>query len=387
MAQTRGAPLKERKRLEQQKEAAILHVFTSRNKALEASKRDKKQKKRSLGQLRAMLNLSGIEAKMLREPHTYIPRSYNLDKQLTGMLIHVFVEFPVPAFLYQCCLPAEDKLAKMHGMFRQWFVTLAQGGSFSKLVKHTMTSKEAHVFLSAPSGRKIHENVWWARMKVAGLPSGVIDRLIERIFQDRTIDDPDGRLAEVIQFYARYHGEMSRVTFGEVTDFIVWKLQNDREFRLKGRTIGSVVRLTNEWHVLMQKAKLGVRVEWKGFGYPEWLLEEKNRIWVVQELRDNRELMNEGRKQKHCVYGYVQWCSTGHSSIFSMRVYRKIVGGYTEDGQLIWDRSCELDRVTIEVRSNRTIAQVRGLQNRMATDDEKKVLRAWAGEKGFTIQG
>jgi hypothetical protein len=137
----------------------------------------------------------------------------------------------------------------------------------------------------------------------------------------------------------------------------------------------------------MQKARLGARVEWKGFGYPEWLLEEKNRVWVIQELRNNHELMNEGRKQRHCVYSYVHWCSIGRSSIFSMRVYRKVVAGYLDDGPLIWDRSYELDRITIEVSSRRTIVQVRGLQNRSATQDEKKILREWAGEKGFTIQG
>src|SRR5262249_51347548 len=149
-------------------------------------------------------------------------------------------------------------------MYRHWFVTLAQGGSFPKLVRGYLTSKEAFVFLSAPAANRIHENVWWARMRVAGLPVAITERLIDRLFGHYVFDDPQGRMAEVIQFYARFHQDMNRVTFGEVTDFLAWKLRQDPAFSLRGRTVGSVVRLTSEWHVLMQKARLGQNVEWKG---------------------------------------------------------------------------------------------------------------------------
>src|SRR5439155_10635260 len=139
-----------------------------------------------------------------------------------------------------------------------------------KLVKSYMTSKEAFLFLSTPTANPIHENVWWAKMKAAGLPVNVIEKLIERIFSHYFFDDPHGRLAEIIPFYARFHQDMNKVTFGEVTDFLAWKLRHDPAFRLKGRTISSVIRLTNEWHVLMQKARLGHSVEWKGLSLPDW---------------------------------------------------------------------------------------------------------------------
>jgi hypothetical protein len=34
------------------------------------------------------------------------------------------------------------------------------------------------MFLSVPANKPIHENVWWAKMKVAGLPPGIIEMLI-----------------------------------------------------------------------------------------------------------------------------------------------------------------------------------------------------------------
>src|SRR5205814_7389556 len=136
-------------------------------------------------------------------------------------------------------------------------------------------------------------------------------------------------------------------TFGEIADFLAWKLRNDRAFSLKGRTLTSVIKLTNEWHVLMQKAKLGHKVEWKGMGIPDWEHEAKDRIWTVSELLNNRELLNEGRKQKHCVYSYVQACAFGRTAIFSLRAYRNIVGGYHDDGSVICDRAFQTTRRTV----------------------------------------
>lgn len=387
MGRSVNTPLKERKIREQQREQAIQKALSCRKRVLTNDKRDKKQKKKSVGELLCMLDICGIEGTALQPACTYIPRSHNLDRQLIGLLNHMFVRYHVPAFLYQVCLKSVAPLFKNErAIFRQWFVTLAQGGSFPKLVRGYMTSKEAFLFLSAPVDNRVHENVWWAKMKAAGLPFAVIDKLIERIFSRYFRDDPSGRMAEVIQFYARFHQEMNRVTFGEVTDFLVWKLRNDPAFRLKGRTVGSVIKLTNQWQVLMQKARLGQCVEWKGLGIPDWEFEARDKIWTAEELRNNRELMNEGRKQRHCVYSYVQLCMDGRSAIFSLRGYRKAASGCKDDGSIQWDRSQEVARVTIEANSRREIVQVRGPLNRPPTVEEKQILRQWTGEKGLVVR-
>ncbi len=384
MAQIHAQKLSERKEQERQRELRIQHAFTSRKKVLEKSKRTSKQKRKSVSDLLWQLNLCGIQGKELRPAYSYVSKSYNLDRQLAGLVNHMFARYPAPAFLYQACKKwTGDPFECMHETYRDWLVTLAQGGSFPKLVKGIMTSREAFTFLSAPAANRIHENVWWAKMKVAGLPNSIIEKLTERIFGHYFFDDPDGRLAEVIQFYARYHADMDKVTFGEITDFVTWKLRNDAVFSLRGRTVTSVIKLTNEWHVLMQKAKLGHSVEWKGLGIPDWEFEAKDRIWTVTELRNNKELLNEGRKQKHCVYSYVHACVGGRAAIFSLRAYRKLVAAYNEDGTPIWDRSFELDRITVEVNNNRMVVQVRGSLNRGATDEEKRLLRQWVGDHGL----
>ena len=168
--------LKERKEKETQLELRIAHAFSSRKHALELAKQDKRHRKKSVGELLCHINICGIQGAALKPAYTYIPRSFNFDKQIHGLLDHMFVRYPVPGFLYQACRKnTGDPFEKHHELYRQWFIALAQGGSFSKVVKGLMTSKEAYVFLSAPSNNRIHENVWWARMKAAGLPNTTIE--------------------------------------------------------------------------------------------------------------------------------------------------------------------------------------------------------------------
>jgi hypothetical protein len=146
-------------------------------------------------------------------------------------------------------------------------------------------------------------------------------------------------------------------------------------------------KLTNEWHWLMQKAKLGSEVERPGLGLPDWEMEATDRIWRVVELRNNRELINEGRKQKHCVYSYVPSCLSGRSAILSLRAFRKVATGCTEDGRKTWGGFTELGRATLEVSpSQQAIVQARGPLNGPLTDDERTALRQWAGETGLRLR-
>lgn len=390
--------LTERKKQEQEKEAEIVHALTCRKKLLAEAKRENRRKKKSVDELLSLLTLKGMTAHTLRPAEGYVPRSYNLDRQLTGLIDHLFVQYPVPGFLYQVCLADKTAAAKnpqktamsdasrAQLVYRQWFVTLAQGGSFPKAAKGVMTSREASIFLRAPEGRKVHENIWWAKMTVAGVPEKLIGELIDRVFTNHLPGDVDGRLGETIQFYARHSLSLTKSTRDEVTDFIAHKLRADRQFRMQGRTASSVVKLSNEWHLQMQRAKLGKHIQWDGLGITDWLYKDKSEVWDVIELKDNKELVNEGRKQKHCVFSYVHRCVQGQSFIFSLRAYRKLAADYDAEGNPIWDRSFELRRVTIEVSPGRGIVQVRGPLNRPPAPEEREVLRRWAGEKGITIK-
>jgi hypothetical protein len=395
--------IKERRAREQAREQRILSVLTNSNKRLDDLKEAKRQKKKSLGELIRLTNFAGIGGNAIRPIEAYIPRSYNLQKQVYGLIDHLYVRYRVPGFLYHACLDRayetkpvsaaapvldvrKDPFMERNGwMYRQWFVTIAQGGSFHKQVKDIMTSREATVFLSAPIDNLIHENVWWARMTVAGLPPAVKSHLLRSILGQCHFVDTTTRLRDVIAFFARYHVDMNRSTLGEITDFIAWKLRFDPEFSLKGRTIGSVVRLCNEWHVHMQKAKLGSLVMWPGFGKSTWQFVTEKTVWQGIELHSNRDLLAEGKKQRHCVYSYVQQCVAGRSFIFSIRGSTKAFSHYDENGAVVWNPLDEQSRVTVEVNARGVIVQIRGPLNRAPGPEEMKIVRRWAGELGFTF--
>src|SRR3569833_2799686 len=178
---------------------------------------------------------------------------------------------------------------------------------------------------------------------------------------------------------------MDKVTIGEVIDFLAWKLRFDLDFSIKGRTVGSIVRLCDEWHVQMQKAKLGSAVVWPGTGKMPWQYVGDRIVWQAMELRSNKDLLAEGRKQRHCVYSYVQQCLAGRSFIFSLRGSTKAFAGYDADGKVIWDGVDEQTRLTVEVNARGVFVQIRGQLNRKAVPDEMAVLRRWSGELGFTF--
>ena len=390
-----AATLRERQQEEAEARARQEAALKGSKHRLQDARRASRHKKKPAEELLGYLEYTALQPHQIRDVAAYRPRSYNLDRQIADLIGHLFVRYPVPGFLYQACIDArkregaapEDPFGYMHDLYRDWFVTLAQGGSFPRAVKGVMTAKEAFEFLSGGDpNRLVHENVWLAKMKVAGVPRGLHGLLLERILASRYFDDPGGRLAELIRFYARCHAEMGGRTLLEVTDFLAWKLGNDRAFSLKGRTAGSVVKLANEWHLLIQKARLGANVEWDGFDRPYWSLRDGRLLWEVVELRNNQELMNEGRKQKHCVYSYVDWCAAGRCSIFSLRLWGLTVAGVDEAGNPAWGKSDERARVTVEVTADRSIAQVRGPLNRPATPEERAVLGQWAGANGFIFR-
>ena len=82
--------------------------------------------------------------------------------------------------------------------------------------------------------------------------------------------------------------------------------------------------------------------------------------WSFVELTSGDDLFREGLALRHCVASYAARCAAGHSAIVSARF---------DDER----------RLTIEVEPRtRRIVQVRGFENRQATEEEWEVISCWA---------
>ncbi len=370
-----------------QYEEKIRRVFGKTNKPLEVAKREHSRRKKSWDQLAKLICEKGVMHRNLREPYAYRARTCNLNRQVIGYIDHLYVRYPVPRFLYQAFFEnAEEPFDCMREIYRKWFVSVAQGMSFARQVKGVMTSKEAKTFLDAPWDNFVHENVWWAKLTVAGVPSAIRDKIIAKILANYFFDDPSDRFAELISFFANNHEMIDVKQLARMLDYLAWRLMNDGSFRLKGRTASSVTKLSDQWHRMIRKARLGTMVQWEGLKIAPMEFETMSHFGQISELYDNQQLMIEGLKQKNCVYTYVDECKRGVSRIFSMRVYARIFVGYDRLNTPRWEKTREISRVTIEVDPNRQqIYQVRGPLNRAATSDESRWIRLWAHQNKMTF--
>jgi hypothetical protein len=405
-----------------EREAEIQAALQAKAADQEAARDTKRRKRKTPQELLQYLNVEDLLPYQLRPVEQYVPRSYNLERQVYGLLDHLFVRYPVPETLYRECLWDPDRMplkgaapgasAALHAaaqaqfhhrtqvtlgphfkctwwhmqdLYREWFRVLAQGKSFPKAVKGILTAKEAAAFLSAPLLAQTHDAVWWAKLQVAGIPKELRSKLIDRVLTFFFFDDPGDRLQSFIRFMARYHDQFEEETLSQVLDYTLHQLRTHRQFTFQGRTPASVIELTNQYHLEIQKAKLGTFVEWKGIGPAYW--QEVNpggQVWVeVVELRNNRELLNEGRKMRHCVYGYVRTCAAGYTSVFSLRRYHcHRVGDDPDTGEALYDRGNEFSRATLEVR-NGGVYQFRGLLNALPNGEEFAAIHRWCGVTGY----
>ncbi len=325
-----------------------------------------------------------------RSVATYHGRSYNLRKQALNLANHLFVLFPVPLFLYRAVLSREG-----HGLvfdydywepeawkenrnqqYVRWFAVTAQGGSLAKEMKGILTKKEAHWFLKAPAGNTIQRNLFWAKCAAAGVSQDVCQFLTEQIGGASDQSALGQRCDDLTRFYANECGRMGPNELREITDFVRAMVRRP-EFSFKGRTLGSMVNLSNEWHDITTTNRVTKFQQWPQ-AFAPWTHEKKDCLVHAIELTTNRALADEGRKQNHCVFSYTQNCLRGWSKIISMRWVGR-------SGSLL-EASDIVNRLTIEVSTTtREVVQIKGRHNRTPDDHEMKIVKLWAGHHGLKL--
>lgn len=341
--------------------------------------------------LACYLALPLYNAYNLREPDSFRSRTYNLARQVLSLIDYLFVKYPVPVFLYRSMLSKsglqlvfeegnrKDKPHQLPAEFKynHWFFAVAQGESFAKASKGELTKREAHWFLQAPGGNSIEDNLFWAKAAAAGLPQAGCDYLTQRLRPGNLAQIGD-RLPDMLRFYAEAWPEMRGHDYDEITDFVRAAVL-DPAFSFKGRTFGSMRKLCHEWHRTVYSAKVRDYQSWAPT-LPLWEDRSPARLLRAIELTSNRALADEGQKQRHCVYTYTDQCLHGRSCIVSLRWYEEFSGDIAPPR--------ELSRLTVEISpASRRIVQVRGKMNRLATAEEMKGLRLWAGVHGLRIDG
>ncbi len=243
-----------------------------------------------------------------------------------------------------------------------------------------MTAKEAVIFLKAPTDLTVDENVWWAKLAAAGVPSAMARSITTSILWRIVPGGHERKFDELISFFARFHAATDPKQFDNLTQFLDWKLSEDEPFYLKGRTPASVLKLAAEWRRLYRGNSYGTLIAWEGLGCRPWTRYLKTTICDIVELRTNRQLMDEGRKQRNCVFTYVSNCVSADSAIFSLRAHSGYVAMCDKNSQEpAMEKVNEIYRLTIEVApQRREIVQIKARLNNSADDEQLKIVKDWA---------
>jgi hypothetical protein len=365
---------KTRSKLEEkeQKEKGIEEILKKRRQTKLEKEEAKKKKHDGNYWVRKIPYLEKNTDMFIRPVDSWRSPSYNENRQIISFVNWVLCKYRVPKFLFNIFLP-EFKSPKNRDyeinidLFFDWFVTIARGHSFRKITKDIFSKKEAHTFLIGKYDT-IGQNIWFAKVFTKGFKNlSVAHYLVNRLFEMKLYF---GNLYwnKVLEFYKNFEENLDIDIISETLDFLVYH-SADR-IDLKGRTLASLIRLSNEWHLEQSKLK-GVKymVKWEPLPVENWTHEDKGgTITTVKQLISNVQLVKEGNRQHNCVSAYSYRCQRGDIGIFSM--YSGPTG----------------NRITIEVTNQGQIIQARLKWNRIPKGIDAQLLYKWAVDNVLIVK-
>ncbi len=291
------------------------------------------------------------------------PRSWSGEGRLVDQL---FVRRAPPSYLY-----TEWLLPCPRIKWLTWFVLLGFGASLHRAARQfpwRIAKRFQRYLESAPEGLTPLEGTMYSEVIRLGGSEVDFRRLANNraYVVDRTehSDRPS---------YDRFWGETARwlITNRDALDdeeaarVLDWAMHEHteepngaRRFSWKGRSARASLERANEYRELLARRRSPfANARWDPHGWDRELDE-----WAFVELSSSAELLVEGRALHHCVAGYAHRCAAGYSAIVSLR----------REGER---------RVTIELNpGSRVIVQARGLQNRVTTPEERRVIERWLRE-------
>ena len=336
--------------------------------------------------VKGIINFVSHYKNWLQPIYKWQVNTHNVDRQFASLARYLFAKYEVPPFMDSVW--QQDNAAAI-----SWFIHIGAGKNIgtAENLPFNMTKKMAHHFLQAPADYTVNAAFRWAQIHALGGNKIIADAIAETRMVDNFNDD-DFCLSVFRFFIANPMLDTNQVN--PIIDFIWHQKYENRivfvergvaldeapaqpNFSMTGRTPETLLRQVDNWHRQLGKESRGGNLQWvksklADYRYVEGRANSRNmKIWFIQELLSNKELIAEGRKQNHCVSTYARSCFSGTTSIWTMDLQE------SETRQKL---------LTIEVHNaSKTIRQVRGLRNRMAKKSEMDIIRRWANQEGLKI--
>ena len=256
---------------------------------------------------------------------------------------------------------------------------------FSKLSIKANSKVNFH-FFNAPTHFDLMKTIWWAAIRskkvAASLASKIVhsfddiytytgwyewmDDLIFFLNRFKDIDPKD--LKNILEFFISQKKDEFYIDLPALEDRVeVSALYPD--FKLKGRSVASVLRFCEEWKRYINLIKgMGDSKDFKKSTIQPFRIYNGKTLVTIKQIRNVKELFKEGKQMSHCVGTYAGKCVKASSSIWTMKLHlpnKKVKKA-----------------LTVEILENeKSINEALGKGNRPSTDLENKWLKAWAARE------
>lgn len=314
--------------------------------------------------LQIVYNISWFSLSYVRDVKTWKRSSYNPEKQLKDLIKHCFATYEVPEFMYEAWFDRNHK-------YMMWFIDLGAGLSVKKLSKVPvrLTKKGAHYFLQAPTSYTVEMALRRAQALAFGSDELLADRIACTALSRNNFRH-ESFWETVIQFFMK-QTMLDFNKMAEIIDYLDDTINQNPEYSIKGRTITSLTRQSDEWHVQQAIYEVNTRelYTWEPSLSSSFIVRKKKAHVVKKfrlfELCSSKELIAEGKKMNHCVASYARSCCVKVTSIFSLRSTSLTNGNET--------------LATIEVNlQSKTVVQAKARFNKPISAEAKKIMHDWA---------
>lgn len=320
--------------------------------------------------LDALYQISKYHHAFERDVATWKRNSHNPEKQIKDFIKHCFIKYPVPEFMYHVWLGRNSK-------YMTWFIDLTRGISVKNLMRVPvkLTKKGAHEFLLAPK----QYNVAMALRRAQAKAFGSDDVTAERIASSR-LSRNDFRNEVFWETVIRFFANQSMLDFNkmnEIMDYLDDCITNNVTYSIKGRTIVSLTRQSDEWHAAQAayQSTQAHSLVWtpslpSSMNFVEGK-NEKRKKYRLYELCSSKALLAEGKKMGHCVATYAHSCYANRTRIFTLRAL-SLKGEET--------------LATIEISPKTgTIVQAKARFNKAISNKAKEIMNDWAIVHGLKV--
>ncbi|CAN5615698.1 hypothetical protein BH10BAC2_BH10BAC2_06330 [soil metagenome] len=315
--------------------------------------------------IQAIFNIVKYKVHWQNNIFEWKPLSKNATAQMNELADYLLCKYSVPKFLYKAFFEKTNRL------FINWFIHLGTGRKVREMkdIPIPFTQKMGHYFIQAPVNFSIAEALRWAQVRGLGGDEKLSERITTSWLGYKAYGDENfwqAFLMIIIQ-----GGMFNPAKLTELTDYVREAKRLNGNYHLKGRTLQSLLRQSDEWHNRFKHIK-NVSLCWKPCGVEGFRIKRKEDVMVLEELTESKQLSVEGQTMKHCVASYAFYCAKGRSAIFSMRKYA---------GDVLLDTVA-----TIEINlSLRRIVQAKAKMNKPVSDEVRKYMLSWAETNALAV--